>query len=44
VLREAGLIRQRDEGNRRWTTLRLPDLETRFPGLIDTVLASATAA
>ncbi|WP_433364347.1 ArsR/SmtB family transcription factor [Actinoplanes sp. CA-142083] len=40
VLREAGVIRQRDEGNRRWTTLRLPDLDARFPGLIDTVLAS----
>jgi DNA-binding transcriptional ArsR family regulator len=41
VLREAGLIRQRDEGNRRWTTLRLSDLDARFPHLIDTVLAAA---
>ena len=40
VLRDAGVIRQRDDGNRRWTTLRLDDLESRFPGLIDAVLAS----
>ena len=38
VLREAGVIRQRDEGNRRWTTLRLDDLNARFPGLLDSVL------
>jgi DNA-binding transcriptional ArsR family regulator len=44
VLREAGVIRQRDDGNRRWTMLRLSDLDARFPGLIDTVLASISAA
>ena len=38
VLREAGVIRQREEGNRRWTTLREADLNARFPHLIDTVL------
>jgi len=38
VLREAGVIRQREEGNRRWTTLRHADLEARFPGLVDTIL------
>lgn len=38
VLREAGLIRQREEGNRRWTTLRRADLETRFPGVVDAIL------
>lgn len=38
VLREAGIIRQREEGNRRWTTLRRDDLDLRFPRLIDTVL------
>ncbi|MET9318296.1 metalloregulator ArsR/SmtB family transcription factor [Kribbella sp. NPDC003505] len=38
VLRDAGLIHQREDGNRRWTTLRHGDLETRFPGLIDAVL------
>ena len=40
VLREAGVIRQREDGNRRWTTLRAADLEHRFPGLLDTVMAS----
>jgi DNA-binding transcriptional ArsR family regulator len=40
VLREAGVIRQREAGNRRWTMLRLADLDARFPDLIDTVLAS----
>lgn len=34
VLREAGLIRQREDGNRRWTALRTDDLESRFPGLL----------
>lgn len=40
VLREAGVIHQRDDGARRWTTLRREDLEQRFPGLIDTILAA----
>ncbi|GAA5196531.1 helix-turn-helix transcriptional regulator [Rugosimonospora acidiphila] len=40
VLREAGLIHQREEGNRRWTTLRLADLDGRFPGLLDSILAA----
>lgn len=40
VLREAGVIRQREDGNRRWTTLRLEDLNDRFPQLVDTVLFS----
>lgn len=40
VLREAGVIRQREDGNRRWTTLRLDDLQARFPGLLDTIMAS----
>jgi DNA-binding transcriptional ArsR family regulator len=40
VLREAGIIRQRQDGNRRWTTLRAADLEDRFPGLLGTVLTS----
>jgi len=40
VLREAGVIRQRDDGNRRWTSLRAADLEERFPSLLDPVVAS----
>lgn len=38
VLREAGVIRQREEGNRRWTTLRRADLEVRFPGVLDAIM------
>ena len=41
VLREAGVIRQREEGNRRWNSLRDADLESRFPGLLATILDSA---
>jgi DNA-binding transcriptional ArsR family regulator len=35
VLREAGVIRQRDEGTRRLNRLRRDDLDARFPGLLD---------
>jgi len=41
VLREAGVIRQRQEGTRRVNTLREEDLEARFPGLLATILAAA---
>jgi hypothetical protein len=44
VLREAGLIRQRDEGTRRLNRLRRDDLDARFPGLIDLVTAQALDA
>ena len=40
VLREAGIIRQREDGNRRWTTLRGEDLEARFPGLLDAIVGA----
>ena len=40
VLREAGIIRQREDGNRRWTTLRGVDLEARFPGLLDAIVTA----
>jgi len=43
VLREAGVIRQREDGNRRWTTLRRADLEARFPGLLDAILTADAA-
>ena len=43
VLREAGLIQQREEGSRRWTTLREADINARFPGLLETVLTAAQA-
>jgi DNA-binding transcriptional ArsR family regulator len=40
VLREAGVVRCREEGTRRYYTLRRDDLDARFPGLIDAVLPS----
>jgi DNA-binding transcriptional ArsR family regulator len=39
VLREAGVIEQRDEGMTRWTSLRREDLVARFPGLLDGALS-----
>lgn len=41
VLREAGLIKQRQQGTTRLNTLRRDDLESRFPGLLATILAAA---
>lgn len=41
VLREAGLIHQRAEGNRRVNTLRREDLDARFPGVLDSILDAA---
>lgn len=40
VLRQAGVIRQREAGNRRWTSLRTRDLEERFPGLLDRIVSA----
>ncbi|GAA2812508.1 ArsR family transcriptional regulator [Saccharopolyspora taberi] len=39
TLREAGVIRQRDEGTRRLNQLRRDDLDDRFPGLLDLAIA-----
>jgi len=41
VLREAGIIHQRQQGTARLNALREEDLEARFPGLLDTILAAA---
>ena len=41
VLREAGVIQQRQEGTARLNTLRREDLDARFPGLLDTILSAA---
>src|SRR5215208_2197097 len=41
ILREAGVIRQRQEGTKRVNTLREDDLEVRFPGLLATILQAA---
>jgi DNA-binding transcriptional ArsR family regulator len=42
VLREAGLIRQRQVGTARLNALRREDLEARFPGLLETILRAAS--
>jgi DNA-binding transcriptional ArsR family regulator len=41
ILREAGLIDQREEGNRKLNTLRRAELDARFPGLLEAVLAES---
>jgi DNA-binding transcriptional ArsR family regulator len=43
VLREAGVIRQRDEGTRRLNRLRRADLDARFPGLLDLAIPQGRA-
>jgi DNA-binding transcriptional ArsR family regulator len=40
VLREAGLIEQRREGTSKLTILRREEVDARFPGLLDSVLAA----
>jgi DNA-binding transcriptional ArsR family regulator len=41
VLRDAGVLQQRQVGTARLNTLRRDDLDARFPGLLETVLRSA---
>jgi DNA-binding transcriptional ArsR family regulator len=41
VLREAGLIKQRQQGTTRLNKLRREDVEARFPGVLDTILQAA---
>jgi DNA-binding transcriptional ArsR family regulator len=43
VLREAGVLHQRQVGTSRLNSLRTADLEARFPGLLNTVLQAARA-
>jgi DNA-binding transcriptional ArsR family regulator len=43
VLRDAGVIRQRVCGTKRVSTLRGDDLDARFPGLLEAVLAAAVS-
>ncbi|MEN3538567.1 metalloregulator ArsR/SmtB family transcription factor [Microbispora sp. ZYX-F-249] len=40
TLREAGVIRNVPDGRQRYVSLRRQDLEERFPGLLDAVLAA----
>jgi DNA-binding transcriptional ArsR family regulator len=39
ILREAGVTRTRPEGRNCWISLRRELLDTRFPGLLDVILA-----
>jgi DNA-binding transcriptional ArsR family regulator len=41
VLREAGVIHQRDHGRHRLTELRREDMDARFPGLLDSIVTAA---
>lgn len=43
VLREAGVTLTEPEGTQRVVSLRRADLDARFPGLLDAVLAAAPA-
>jgi DNA-binding transcriptional ArsR family regulator len=40
ILREAGIVTKRVEGTRSYMCLRKDDLDTRFPGLMDSILAA----
>jgi DNA-binding transcriptional ArsR family regulator len=44
VLREAGVILQRHVGTLKLTSLRREDLDARFPGLLEAILAAEAAA
>ncbi len=40
MLRNAGLLEQRDEGSRKVNRLRRAEFDARFPGLLDLVLSN----
>jgi DNA-binding transcriptional ArsR family regulator len=44
VLRESGVIDQQEVGTARLSRLRREDLDVRFPGLLDAVLAAVPVA
>lgn len=43
LLREAGIVATRKEGNRCFVRLRDTDMNSNFPGLLDAILAAAAA-
>lgn len=43
ILRDSGLLEQRDEGPRRLNRLRREEFERRFPGLLGLVLQEGTS-
>jgi DNA-binding transcriptional ArsR family regulator len=42
ILREAGIVTKRIQGTKGYMSLRKTDLDSRFPGLIDSVLSADT--
>lgn len=42
ILREAGILTKRIQGAKGYTRLRKDDLDSRFPGLIDSILTADT--
>ncbi|MFI7452248.1 ArsR/SmtB family transcription factor [Nonomuraea sp. NPDC049714] len=44
ILREAGILRTKQEGRLKFLSLRRDDLDARFPGLLDSVLSATHAA
>jgi DNA-binding transcriptional ArsR family regulator len=43
ILREAGVLTKRIQGAKGYTRLRKDDLDSRFPGLIDSIIAAEPA-
>jgi len=43
ILREAGVLSKRIQGAKGYTSLRKDDLNSRFPGLIDSIIAADPA-
>jgi DNA-binding transcriptional ArsR family regulator len=43
ILREAGVLTKRIQGTRGYTQLRKDDLDQRFPGLMDSIIAAETS-
>ena len=41
VLRDAGVVRTRVEGTKKYQSLRRSELDARFPGLLDAVIANS---
>jgi DNA-binding transcriptional ArsR family regulator len=44
TLAAAGVIAEREQGTRKFISLRRDDLDARFPGLLDSVLSAAAPA
>jgi DNA-binding transcriptional ArsR family regulator len=43
ILREAGVLTKRIQGTRGYTQLRKDDLDERFPGLMDSIIAAGAS-